>query len=150
LAFVPAAPFLIGCADFGLISCLDLAGRWLWQDGLVAHVGSLAINGDGERIVLACFSEGLRRYSVKARQQGRLPVQDACRLAAIAFDGSRLLVADLANQLLLLDYEGRLRARYRLNKPLVALALAALADSTMVALADGTVLAMEIRDGAGG
>src|SRR4051794_4371034 len=52
LAFVPEAPFLLGCADFGLVTCFDLAGHLVWRDGPVAHCGSLSTNGDGSRIVL--------------------------------------------------------------------------------------------------
>ena len=39
LAFVPAAPYLVASADYGLVTCLDLAGRWVWRDGLVVHIG---------------------------------------------------------------------------------------------------------------
>lgn len=56
LAFVPAAPLLLGSADYGLVACFDLAGQQVWRDGLVAHVGSLAVSGDGEQIILACFT----------------------------------------------------------------------------------------------
>src|SRR5436853_547202 len=54
LAFVPEAPLLLGSADYGLIACFDQAGACVWRDGLVAHIGSLAVSGDGSQIVLAC------------------------------------------------------------------------------------------------
>ena len=62
LAFVPEQPRLVVSADFGLVACYDSAGRCLWRDGLVAHVGSLAVSGDGSSLALACFSEGLCCY----------------------------------------------------------------------------------------
>ncbi len=145
LAFVPAAPFLVGSADFGLVACLDLAGQWVWRDGLVAHTGALAVNGEGEQILLACFTEGLRRYGVKGRAQGRLPVAEPCRLVAQSFDGSLILVADLTHHLLLLDRAGRTLYTHSLESPAVALALSALGDSAVVALTGDTLVCLDLR-----
>ena len=61
LAFVPAAAYLVGTADFGLVACLTLKGDWVWRDGLVIHVGSLAVTGTGDQIICACFTEALQR-----------------------------------------------------------------------------------------
>lgn len=140
LAFVPAAPFVVGAADFGLVVCIDMTGRWAWQDGLAAHIGSLAVNGDGSRIILPCFSEGLRCYSVGRRQAERLATSEPCRLAALAFDGKRILAADLASGLLLLDREGKVLKRYPLEQPAVALALGPLGDRAATALPNGVIM----------
>lgn len=140
LAFVPAAPYLVGSADFGLVACFDLAGSWVWRDGLVAHVGSLTVDAEGEHVVLACFSEGLRRYSVTQRGLGRLPLHEPCRLAAQTFDGQRILAADLSNRLLLCDGDGRSLATHELDEPAVAVALTALGEAAAVALAGGRVM----------
>jgi hypothetical protein len=145
LAFVPAAPYLIGCADFGLIACLDIKGEWLWRDGLVAHAGSLSVDGMGERIVLACYSEGLLRYSIKNRNQGRIPVAEACRLAATSYDGNRILAASLGQRLLLVDREGRIGRSHQLPAPAVALALTPLGDTAFIALRGGTLQAFDLR-----
>ncbi len=85
LAFVPEKPVLIGAADFGLVLCFGATGECLWRDGLVAHVGSLAVSGDGAGIMLACFGDGLVRYSVAGPQQQRIPLDAACHLAALSY-----------------------------------------------------------------
>jgi hypothetical protein len=144
LAFVPAAPFVVGCADFGLVACLDLGGHWVWQDGLVAHVGSLAVNGDGSRIILPCFTEGLRCYAVASRQSERLTTTEPCRLAALSFEGRRILAADLTNRLLVLDRGGQPLMSYPLDQPVVSLALGALGDRAAVALPNGVVMMLEV------
>src|SRR5207302_3270900 len=102
LVFVPAAPFLVGSADLGLVVCHDLQGKQIWRDALVANVGSVAVSGDGAAIVLACFSEGLRRFTLTGQNRGRLALGESCRLAALSFDGSRLLAGGLGNRFLLL------------------------------------------------
>jgi hypothetical protein len=146
LAFVPAAPYLMGSADYGLVACFDAAGRLAWRDGLVAHVGSLAVSGDGGLIVLACFSEGLQRYAAGGRNLGRLPVEEPCRLAALSFDGGLLLAAGLGNQVRLLDQGGRSRAARPFDRPAAALALGPLGERAVVALVEGAVIGLDLRE----
>jgi hypothetical protein len=146
LAFIPAAPFLLGAADYGLVARFDLMGRCLWVDGLVAHIGALTVSGDGDRLLLACFTEGLQRYNLLGKNQGRIQVAEPCRLASQSFDGRLILVAGLSNRLLLLDREGRLLCEHLLEKPAGALALCALGEGAVVALSDGRVLGLEVRD----
>jgi hypothetical protein len=146
LAFVPEVPLLLGASDFGLVVCLDaVTGQLVWRDGLPAHCGALATGADGERVVLACFSDGLRRYGRTAGAKGHVTTREPCRLAALSFDGRLALVAGRANRLLLLDMQGKVLGIHLLERPAVALALAALAERAVVALADGGVLALDLR-----
>jgi hypothetical protein len=144
LAFVPAAPYLVGSADYGLVTCVDPGGKTVWRDGLVAHVGSLAPNGDGTLVALACFSEGLQRYTASGQNLGRLGLPEPCRLLSLSFDGDLLLMAGLGNQLRLLDREGNTRATHALDQPAVALALGPLGENAVVALLDGPVIGLEL------
>jgi hypothetical protein len=144
LAFVPAAPNLIASADYGLVACFDLAGKWLWRDGLVTLAGSLSVSGDGASIVLACFTEGLQRYNLAGRNLGRLPVIEPCRLASVSFDGRLALAAGLSNRLLLLNDRGELIASQALDQSPVAVAVGALAERANVALPDGRVLGLDL------
>jgi hypothetical protein len=147
LAFVSSAPQILGCADYGLVIGHDLAGRCLWREGLFAHVGSLAVSGDGEQVVLACFSAGLQRYTAAGTNKGRLPLAEPCRLAAISFDGRYLLVAGLSNRTLLLDPTGRTLCDHAFDKAVVSFALGALGESAVVALVDGRVVGLEFLEG---
>jgi hypothetical protein len=145
LAFVPEAPLLLGCADYGLLACFDPKGACVWREGLVVHVGALTVSGDGEHIVLACYSEGLRRYSRKGRKLDRLPLTEPCSLVTLTHDGRGMLVAGLSNQLLRLDGEGRALCSYALEKPAAALALGALGDEAYAACTGGPLLALDLR-----
>jgi hypothetical protein len=146
LAFIPAAPFLVGSSDFGLVACFDVSGKQMWRDGLVAHVGALAVNGDGSEIVLACFSEGLQRYAVSGQNLGRLSLAEPCRLAAISYDGRYLLASGLGTHLRLLTGQGQVLYNQILDKPASALALSPLGDMAVVALADGPVIGLSLRE----
>jgi hypothetical protein len=144
LAFVPAAPFLVGSSDYGLVACFDPAGRWVWRDGLVAHIGSLAVSGDGEKIVLACFTDGLQRYSLAGKKLSRLAVSEPYRLAVLTFDGRTTLMAGLGNRLQLLDADGAVLSSYVLENPPLAIAFSALGDKAFVALVHGGLVALDI------
>jgi len=147
LAFVPAAPFILGSADYGFVGCFDLTGRCMWRDSPVANIGSMAVSGDGNSILLACFTEGLQRYNLTGQDKGRMNAGDVCRLVAISYDGELLLGAGLSNDLLLLDCQGRTLGNHEASKPAVALALSALGENAIVALADGRVIGLDVRIG---
>ena len=143
LAFVPEKPVLVGAADFGLVLCFGASGECLWRDGLVAHVGSLAVSGDGSCVLLACFSDGLYCYNSDGPQQKRIPLESPCRLAAISYAGDRLLTADRPQRLCLRDSKGDIHERIDLDGPVAAVALSSLADFAVVGLANGTILRID-------
>jgi hypothetical protein len=145
LAFVPQAPFLLAGSDFGLVACFDMAGGWAWRDGLVAHIGSLAVTGDGSQIILACFTEGVRHYSLLGKKQpARLPLAEPCRLAAVSFDGNFTMVVGLSNRLQILDMAGAPLCGYALELAPVTLTFSPLGDAITAALPDGTLVGLEI------
>jgi hypothetical protein len=125
--------------------CLEATtGRVAWRVGLPAHSGARASSGDGECVVLACFSDGLRRCTATKGMKGHLTTREPCRLAAVSFTGRRVLVAGRANRLLLLDDHGRGRGIHLLERPAVALAVAPLGERAVVALTDGGVRALDL------
>jgi WD40 repeat protein len=145
LSFIPTSPLLVGSADYGLVACYDLSGRPQWRDGLVAHAGSLSVSENGGHIVLACFTEGLQRYSLDGKNLGRLSAGEPCRLASLSFDGRKILVAGLSNKVLMLDQTGRVLVSHSLERSPVALALGPLAKRAVFASADGSLLELSLR-----
>jgi hypothetical protein len=108
-------------------------------------MGALAVSGDGSRIVLACFTDGLRFYSLTGEKQGSLPLAEPCRLAALSYDGRCTLVGGLNHRLFLLERNGQVLTSTQMDKPIMALALDALGGSAAVALGDGRILALDLR-----
>jgi hypothetical protein len=144
LSFAPAAAAIVGAADFGLVGCFDLAGKWHWRDGPVSHIGSLAVRGDGGRVVLACFTQGLQTYHGDGTRPAAPAVTWPCRLAALSYDGRLTLVAWLNQQLLLIDPDGQNLCTHPFEEPIVALALGALGTRAVAALASGTVQGLKV------
>jgi hypothetical protein len=145
LAFIPEKPVLAGSADFGLVACFDADGKLLWRDGLVAHVGSLAVSGDGAVIALACFTEGVYCYGVEQSQPKRIAQAAPCHLAAVSYGGDVFLTAGLQNQVALRDPDGAVRQELTAEGPIAALALGALGEFAVVGLAEGQVLGLTPR-----
>jgi WD40 repeat protein len=145
LAFVPEKAVLFGVADFGLVLCFGAAGECLWRDVLVAHVGSLAVSGDGESLLLACFSDGLYRYSTANPKQQRIPLDSACHLAALSYAGDCLLTAGQDGRVCWRERDGAIRDQISFDGSVAALALSALGDYGIVGLTDGTLHRIETR-----
>jgi hypothetical protein len=144
LAFVPAAPWLVASADFGLVTCYDLDGKQRWRDGLVQSSGALTVSGDGATILLACYTEGLQRYSLEGKNCGRVVTPEPCYLASISFDGRLILAGSLNSRLLVLDAEGQTLGTYPVDKPPVAVALSGFGDFGLVAIKDGQVTCLDL------
>jgi hypothetical protein len=147
LVLTSAAPRLVAAADYGWLGCLrPPEDRWLWQDRPVAHVAALAAGPAGDPVALACFTQGLRRYTADG-----FPVVGAagpafgCHALALTFDGRLGVAADREGVLRGFDATGAVRWQHPLGQPAAALALTAPGDRAFVALADGTVTALELR-----
>jgi hypothetical protein len=147
LVFVPTAAHIVVSSDFGLVACLDFAGRWIWRDGLVIHVGSLAVSGIGDQLILACYTEGLQRYALTGSKLVPFSTVEPWRLVSTSFDGRYILTGGLSNNLSLLDGTGKLIRTVSLDSQPIALALAPLGDQAFIALEDGQVLALELVAG---
>ena len=145
LAFVPGAAYLVGSADFGLVACLTLKGDWVWRDGLVIHVGSLAVTATGDQIICACFTEGLHRYALTGGKLAPFSTVEPWRLAATSFDGQRILVGGLSPRLHLLDSAGKTVRTFTLDAPPVALTIDPLGQGGYVALPDNRILGVGLN-----
>jgi WD40 repeat protein len=145
LAFVPGASALVAAADYGLVACLNLNGKWLWRDGLVAHVGSLSVTGDGQRIAFACFSEGIQRYNLAGKRLAGQTLAGPVRLAALSYEGDRILAAFASKQIHLLDGDAQELANLTVERSVTAVGLGALADTAVVGLSSGSVLGLDVR-----
>jgi hypothetical protein len=143
LAFVPEKPILAAASDFGLVLCFGASGECLWRDGLVAHVGSLAVNGEGNCLLLACFSDGLVRYRAEGAPPQRIALETACHFADVSYAGDRLLTADQTQRICLRDDKGTPTDPIPLDAKAVAGALGALGDSAVLGLANGSILRFE-------
>lgn len=144
LVFVPETGAVVGCAEFGLVCAFSPQGKSLWRDGLFAHVGALTTSGDGKRILLACFTGGLCRYSLPKPNREEITSAGACRLVSSSYGGGALLTADLDKTVTLRDVAGKAMHTLQLPASPLALTLEPLGGAAVLALNDGRMMRIEI------
>jgi hypothetical protein len=137
LAFAPSEPHLFACADYGLVACIDPIGRWMWRDGLVAHMGGISVSGKPENVFLACYSECVQRYTFDGKRDGTFAARDSSRLVAVSYEGNVVVTAGLTERIHLLDSDGNSIGTHVCDSAPVALSVSAIGDHVVLAHADG-------------
>jgi hypothetical protein len=146
LVFVPALPLLVAAADFGWAGCLDLStGKWTWSDRPVSQIGGLAVAGNGDPTLLACFSEGLRGCGPDGGNRFSLHLPKPCGLVALNFAGDKGVAAGLGKDCFGFNRKGDVLATKALPQTPTALALSALRERLVCGYADGTVTVQKLE-----
>lgn len=139
LRFVPQSGQIVAAAEHGLVTSIDYRGQVLWQTSLWSNVGSMAVDGTGSVILLACFGHGLVRFNLSGNREGIYRYDHSPSQVVVDFEGSRIIAASLEQYVTELTYEGTLKAsRYLDDKP-VALALDALGRYAILGLDNGEI-----------
>jgi hypothetical protein len=144
LSFVPEKPALVGAAEFGLVCAFGASGKALWRDGLFANVGSLSCSGDGARILVACFTEGLLAYDWEKGPQGRIEGTSPSQLVSQSWTGDIVLTAGLEDNVTLRNKAGEPWRELRLPSVPALLAVDPLGDAATVALVNGSVIRLSL------
>ncbi|MGL4549742.1 MAG: hypothetical protein ACRC33_01035, partial [Gemmataceae bacterium] len=96
---------------------------------------------DGARILVACFTDGVRRYGVGQPRPAALGEGLECRSLAASYAGDVLLTLSLdGTTLTRRDGDGRPTGSVTLPGPAAGFVLDALGDSAAVALAGGELV----------
>ncbi|MFL5342004.1 MAG: hypothetical protein ACJ8F7_17800 [Gemmataceae bacterium] len=145
LAFIPTLAQLAASAAFGWAGCLDLGtGEWVWSDRPVSNAGALAVAAGGDPLLLACFSDGVRRYGAGGNHRGPIKLPKPCGLVALDFAGEKGVAAGASRELFGFDIKGEVTFTRELPDVPVALALSARGDRLVCGLANGVVQALKL------
>jgi outer membrane protein assembly factor BamB len=145
LAFLPEVPLLIGAADTGLIAAYDPTGTCRWRHGLPAHIGSLAVQGNGKVIALAGFSEGVYCFDHTGQRSKRLARLGPCRRLALSYEGHLVVLETLEGELVLTTAGGAVLNRYSPSGRILSMALDPLGESLLLALTAGGLLELSFQ-----
>lgn len=145
LGLVATEPHAIVAADFGFCGRLDLMrGEWLWRDRPVVHVGSVSLDGTGERVALACFSERIRLLNAQGEPTLPPTKMPGCRAASLSVDGRAVAIVDMEHQLSVVELRTGRRQTVSTNARVLSARLGGLAEVVWFVGAD-VVSAVPLR-----
>jgi hypothetical protein len=153
MVFVPDRLFMVGTGAYGSISGIvldirangSLDGGIAWNEPLMSGVGRLATTGDGQVILLACFTHGVQRYDIEGKSEGAYHLGGSAAQAVPDFAGRSIAVATMEGELALLSGGGHVRWRTTLNRPAIALENDALGRYVVYGQATGEIVRLDLQ-----
>lgn len=107
-SFLVREPAIIAVSAHGMLYKFDFRGNEEWNDNLLTGVGGLAVSGNGKSILLACFAQGIQRYSGKGTSVGSYQLGETVSRIAASYGPYRMLVATVESHIYWLDFNGRM------------------------------------------
>lgn len=154
LVFVPDRHFMIGIGAYGSIVGIALVprgsngtldGAIVWNEALMSGVGRLSTTGDGQMILIACFTHGIQRFDIEGRAEGAYHLGGSAAQAVPDFAGRSIAVSTLEGELAILSGAGNVKWRTRLNRPAMALETDALGRYVVYGQATGEIVRLDLQ-----
>lgn len=108
IRFLIHEPALVAATEYGLLCCHDFTGELQWQEQIFAGVGDLAITGDGQSILLACFAHGIQRHGGHGVQEGSYQLGGTVSKVATSYEDGYIAAATQERQFFYLDSHGQI------------------------------------------
>ena len=154
LVFVPDRLFMVGTGAYGSIVGIALVARGsnggldgaiVWNEALMSGVGRLATTGDGQMILIACFTHGVQRYDIEGKSEGAYHLGGSAGHAVPDFAGRSIAVSTTEGELAILSGAGNVKWRTTLNRPAIALETDALGRYVIYGQATGEVVRLDLQ-----
>ncbi len=154
LLFVPDRPFMVGIGAYGSIVGIELVprgpngaldGAIVWNEALMSGVGRLSTTGDGQMILIACFTHGVQRFGIEGRAEGAYHLGGSAGHAVPDFAGRSIAVTTLEGELAILSGAGNVKWRTTLNRPAMALEADALGRYVVYGQATGEIVRLDLQ-----
>lgn len=140
LRFLSSEPILVGAAEHGALAGYSLGGERLWQEKVLCGIGSLAVAGNGQRIVLAGYTHGVPIHDEVGDSLGSMMVQGTAMLAAADYTCDRLLIATQEQGLFWVDDDGDVLWAGTTPEPVLSVEVDPLGEFIQPAMAGAGVL----------
>jgi len=141
LSFLAEAPELIGAAEFGQLSRIDLKGKEIWNERVMNNAGDMSVSEGGKRIFLAAFNHGVQVFDRSGRQLGSFAIDGIpCRVSASATK-NRVAVLTLENRIFWMNFEGSIQWAVDISQdPPTHICTGPLGDRLFIATQSGCLL----------
>jgi hypothetical protein len=104
--FLALKPALVAAAEYGLLCESDFSGEIVWTSKLPLNVGDVTCTGDGGRISVAAFSQGVRHINDSGEPDGSYLLEGTPNRVSTSIVPFRLAVTTLEGHLYWLDDNG--------------------------------------------
>ena len=138
-----ARPEIIWVSSYGLLGCHDFRGPLQWQEKLWANVGDLAVTGNGDRILLACFSHGIQCHDHTGTQIGSYQIGGTVSKVATSYLPKRIAAATVENELLWIGLEGQILWQATVPEPVVGVLVDPQGRGLVCGLESGRIYCLE-------
>ncbi len=153
IVFVPDRLFLLGLGSYGSVVGVamrarpngSLEGATVWNEALMSGVGRLATTGDGQMILVACYTLGVQRYDIEGRSEGAYHLGGSAGHAVPDFAGRNIAVSTIEGELAILSGAGNVKWRTTLNRPAIALETDALGRYLIYGQATGEIVRLDLQ-----
>ncbi|MBS0263131.1 MAG: hypothetical protein JSS02_14400 [Planctomycetes bacterium] len=143
LEFLVNQPAVIGTADHGLICCRGFDGQPLWQQALLTNVGDLAVTGDGDQILLACYGHGIQCFDATGRQLGSYQLEGTVSRIATSFCPSHIAAVTMERQFYLITTQGQVEFQCPLPDDVCRLACDPLRRGVLIGFKRGQIVRLD-------
>jgi hypothetical protein len=106
MEFQLARPELVGLGEHGALYAHQFTGQQAWHAPMWSAVGDMAIAGDGQTILLACYAHGIQCHDEHGAQLGTYQVGGTVSRVATGFDGRAIAAATVERHFYFMDHDG--------------------------------------------
>lgn len=143
LEFLVSRPALIGVAEYGLLCSFAFTGEEEWQQQLWANVGDLSATGDGQMILLACYSHGIQCHDSAGRQVGSYQLGGTVARVSTSFLRGRLAAATTERHFYYIDSDGQVLFQATLPDDARRVICDPFGQAVVLGLASGRILRLD-------
>jgi len=142
LQFLATQPGLLGGSEYGLLGRWDFSGSDLWTANLRMNVGEMCCTGEGRRIFLAAFNEGIKLLGGSGERRGALLLEGTPNHISTSFVPNRIAATTLEGHLYWLDDEGDFVWGAELPEEAVAVRVHPLGNGLLCGLLSGRLVSL--------
>lgn len=143
IQFLIDRPAIVGVAEYGLLCSHAFNGQQEWQQQLFANVGDLAITGDGQTILLACFSHGIQCHDAGGRQIGSYQVGGTVSRVSTSYLPGRIAAATIERHFYSIDADGQVEFQAELPDDVCRVICDPFARGAIVGLTSGRIMRLD-------
>jgi hypothetical protein len=146
LAFLSRQPGIVGVAEYDLLCAFSFEGEQQWQEKLWAGVGEMALSGNDESILLACFGHGIQCHDSSGQQVGSYQLGGTVSRVATGYLSRKIAAATFERHFYYLANDGGIEWVAELPERPVRLACEPLESAVVCGLESGRIVRLVFED----